>query len=143
MTIPDANVLIHAVNDQVRQHRIAKDWLEKALAGTQPVGMTWAAMLAFVRITTRPGLWPQPMSVDRAFAVLDAWLAAPTVEIIHPGAEHSHNVKRLLDSAGTAGNLVPDAHLAALAIEHGAELVTFDRDFGRFAGLRWKLLPGA
>jgi predicted nucleic acid-binding protein len=80
------------------------------------------------------------MSVAEAFTILDAWLAAPAAEIIHPGIEHSRNVKRLLEAAGTAGNLVPDAHLAALAIENGAELVTFDRDFGRFQGLRWKLL---
>jgi len=140
MKIPDANVLIYAVNDQAPQHRLAKDWLMNALADTEPVGLAWVALLAFVRITTRPGLWPQPMSVDKAFIVLDSWLAAPAAEIIDPGAEHGQNVRRLLASAGTAGNLVSDAHLAALAIENGAELVTFDRDFGRFAGLRWRLL---
>jgi toxin-antitoxin system PIN domain toxin len=140
MTIPDANVFIHAVNGHCPQHRIAKDWLVQALAGTEPVGLAWAALLTYTRITTRPGLWPKPMSVDQAFTILDAWLAAPAAQIIHPGTEHSREVRRLLATSGTAGNLVMDAHLAALAIENGAEVVTFDRDFGRFKGLRWKLL---
>jgi toxin-antitoxin system PIN domain toxin len=140
MTLPDVNVFIHAVNDDAREHRPAREWLDQALAGPERVGFAWVAVLGFIRITTRPDMWPQPISVDNAFRLMETWLAAPPVEIIHPGPEHARNLKYLLSKVGTAGNLVTDAHLAALAIENGAELVTFDRDFGRFAGLRWKLL---
>ena len=140
MTLPDINVLIHAVNEEAREHGAAKDWLNHALAGPERVGFAWVVVLGFIRITTRSGLWPVPISLDNAFKLMETWLSAPSVEILHPGPEHARNLKYLLSKVGTAGNLVTDAHLAALAIENGAELVTFDRDFGRFAGLRWKLL---
>jgi toxin-antitoxin system PIN domain toxin len=140
MIVPDANIFIYAADLGAPQHTLAKTWLEKALGGSERVGLAWVVLLAFLRVATKSGLSRQPMPVASAFDAVDKLLGLPTVEIIHPSRDHALILKQLLSSAGTAGNLVTDAHLAALAIENGAELVTFDRDFGRFAGLRWKLL---
>jgi toxin-antitoxin system PIN domain toxin len=119
---------------------LAKTWLEKTLVGSERVGLAWMVLLAFLRVTTKSGLSRQPMPIASAFDTVDKLLRVPNVEIIHPSRDHARVLRQLLSQVGTGGNLVTDAHLAALAIEHGAELVTFDRDFGRFAGLRWKLL---
>jgi len=140
MIMPDTNILIYSMDGTARQHRAAKAWLEAALSGTERIGFAWIALLGFLRISTQSRLFLNPLSVAEAARLVEKQLASPMAEIIHPGPDHAHLLLRLLAEAGTAGNLVPDAHLAALAIEHGAELVTFDRDFGRFTGLRWKLL---
>jgi len=137
----DANVLVHAVNDASREHRTARDWLRAALAGGETVAFSWTALLAFLRLTTHPAVFPRPMSADAAAQVAEAWLAAPAAVILEPSARHLGLLRGLLASAGTAGNLVADAHLAALALEHGATVVSFDRDFGRFEGVAWRL-PG-
>jgi toxin-antitoxin system PIN domain toxin len=96
------------------------------------------ALLAFVRLTTREGLFPRPLSVDQAFARVNAWLAQPSALVIHPGPDHSALIGRLLAGAGAGGNLVNDAHLAALAIAHDCPVVSFDRDFARFPGVVWQ-----
>jgi len=140
MTLPDVNVLLFATNHRVRQHQIAKAWLNSALNGTERVGLTWIALLGFLRISTKPGIFPTPLTVTQSSNIVKELLASNATVVISPSPDHALMLTRLLDAVGTAGNLVTDAHLAALAIENGAELVTFDRDFGRFAGLRWKLL---
>lgn len=140
MILPDTNVLVYLADESVRQHRAAKSWMEAALSGNERVGLAWTSLLGFLRISTHPRLFARPLKTGQAWGMIKTFLASPVTEIIHPGPEHALLLERLLDDAGTAGNLVSDAHLAALAIEHGAELYSFDRDFGRFEGLRWKLL---
>ena len=102
--------------------------------------MAWAALLAFVRLSTSRAIFPPPMPADEAMAQIEAWLAAPATIVVHP-TRHAGILRGLLREAGTAGNLTTDAHLAALAVEHGAEIVSYDRDFARFAGVRHRL-PG-
>ena len=94
-------------------------------------------LLAFLRLSTHSQVFARPLSLDRAFAVVGGWLDQPCVVIVHPGDRHATLMRLLLRPFGTAGNLVNDAHLAALAIEHGAELHSCDSDFSRFSGLRW------
>jgi hypothetical protein len=140
MKLVDANVLVHAANADAREHTSAQKWVEAALSETEPIGFAWIALLAFVRITTRRGLLRKPLRIADAFGLLGDWLSAHNAVIIHPGENHSAILRSLLEPLGTAGNLTNDAHLAALAIEHGADLVSFDRDFVRFDGLRTIIL---
>jgi toxin-antitoxin system PIN domain toxin len=98
------------------------------------------ALLGFLRLSTRNGIFARPLGIEQALSVVDVWLSQPTASILNPTDRHSGVLGRLLLGAGSGGNLVSDAHLAALAIEHGAELGTFDRDFARFAGLRLQWL---
>ena len=137
MVLVDTNVLLYAVNRRLPQHRPARRWIEAALSGDEPVGLAWMALLAFVRIVTRPALSPRPLTADAAFDLVDAWLSAPAATVVAPTTRHAALVRGLLSESGTAGNLVVDAHLAALAVEHRARICTFDRDFARFRGLRW------
>jgi toxin-antitoxin system PIN domain toxin len=136
MVIVDANVLIYAASERLPHHERAKRWIEDALNGPESVGFAWIALLAFLRLSTRRGLFPRPLEPAAALDVVDTWLAARPSVVPHPGSRHASIVRELLLSTGTAGNLVSDAHLAALALEHGARICTFDRDFGRFPGVR-------
>jgi toxin-antitoxin system PIN domain toxin len=138
MILIDANVLIYAVNSDSPLHRKAKAWLEATLSGPDTVGLSWTVLLAFLRLTTRSGIFEKPLSVKTAFDVVDAWLAQPSVVTVDPTAQHLRVVRDLLLTLGTGGNLTSDAHLAALAIEHGAELCSSDSDFNRFRRLRWR-----
>lgn len=140
MQVVDANVLLHAVNDSSGQHRAAVTWLDGALSGREPVGFAWVALLAFVRVATRSGVFPAPLSPADALRVVEEWTAAPSALLVHPTGRHLTILRGLLEEAGTAGNLTTDAHLAALAVEHGAQVVSFDRDFERFPGVRLHLL---
>ena len=140
MKLVDANVLIYAANKDAREHARAKAWIEAALSGNEPIAFAWLAILAFVRITTRVGLLNKPLPVADAFGLLEAWLAAHSARVIHPSETHLAILHRLLEQSGTRGNFTGDAHLAALAMEHGAELVSFDRDFEQFEGLRTIIL---
>lgn len=137
MQIVDANLLIYAVNSSADEHRTARTWLDESLAGTEPVGFAWIALLAFLRLTTRPGLFPAPLTLEAALTQVETWLAQPAAVIVHPTARHLPVLHGLLEPLGTAANLVNDAHLAALAVEYGARIISFDHDFGRFTGVRW------
>lgn len=137
MIIPDVNLLVHAYNSKSRVHAAARLWWEGALNGTRPVGLAWAAILGFIRITTHRQILANPLPAAVACANARAWLAQPYVGVLHPGDRHSEILFGLLEGLGAAGNLTTDAHLAALAIEHQAELHSTDADFGRFPGLRW------
>ena len=137
MKLVDANVLLYAVNSDAEQHRTARAWLDDALAGRETVAFAWTVVLAFIRLSTHPAVFPLPLSPDDAVSTLETWLAQPSAMVIDPTARHLGVVAGMLAEAGTAGNLVADAHLAAMAVEHGAELVSFDADFRRFAGVRW------
>lgn len=136
MVIVDANVLLYAVNGDSQQHGPARTWLDASLAGTETVGFAWSVLLAFLRVSTHPAVFARPLTSDESLASVRAWLGQPPAAIIEPSSRHLDVLGGLLAEAGTAGNLVSDAHLAALAIEHAAELVSFDTDFRRFSGLR-------
>jgi len=140
MKLPDTNVLLYAVNRSAPQQPAAVRWLGEAFDGEAGVALSWVALLGFIRIATRQGILPQPLSIESAFQVVDQWLSHPMARVVHPGARHAALLGRFLLGAGSAGNLTNDAHLAALAIEHGATLGSFDRDFTRFAGLDFVLL---
>jgi uncharacterized protein len=135
--IPDVNLLLYALDESAPPHERARSWLEQTLSGSETVGLSWQVLIAFVRLSTRAAVFEQPLSADEAFDVVDGWLDQPPVTIVHPGRRHAAVLRELLSTVGTAGNLTTDAHLAALAVEHGAELCSHDRDFGRFPGVRW------
>ena len=135
MVLVDANVLLYAVNEDMPQHARARRWIETALNGEEAVGFAWVVLLAFLRIATLPALAPQPLSTGLALDLVDAWLSAPAAIVVHPTTRHASVLRGLLVEAGTGGNLVSDAHLASLAVEHGARLCSFDRDFARFPGV--------
>lgn len=135
MILVDANVLVYAVDSDSHHHRAARRWLEAALSGSAPVGFAWVVLLAFLRVTTRPGILRTPLPPERALAFVDEWLAQPNARAVVPGEGHWAVLRSLLRSTGTAGNLTSDAHLAALALEHGAAVCSTDRDFERFPGI--------
>ena len=137
MKLVDANLLLYATDERAPRHGAARAWLEALLSGAEPVAFAWAVLLAFLRLSTNPRVFTNPLPPEQAFDIVQTWLAQPCATVVHPGARHAVLVGQLLGSLGTAGNLVTDAHLAALAIEHGAELNSCDTDFGRFSGLRW------
>ena len=141
MNLVDANVLLYAVNEDAPHHRSAKAWLDGALSGGDTVGFAWVALLAFVRLTTKVGLFPTPLATGDALDRVDAWLAQPAAVIVEPTARHAAVLRDLLAAIGTDGNLVNDAHLAALAIEHRSGIVSYDNDFGRFPGVSWSAPP--
>jgi toxin-antitoxin system PIN domain toxin len=141
MILPDANVLLYAVNRSSDQHEAALRGLLRGFDDPRGVAFAWVTLLAFLRLSTRRGIFPRPLSVDDALRVAGHWLAYPRAEVVHPGERHLEFLGRLLGAAGTAGNLTTDAHLAALAIEHGATVLTFDRDFARFEGVQWTMPP--
>jgi toxin-antitoxin system PIN domain toxin len=135
--LPDVNLLLHAYNSESPAHGAARAWWEGLLNGTRPVGLAWAVILGFIRIATHRQVLTNPLPVTTACAHVRAWLAQPYVSLIDPGPRHAEILFGLLESLGTSGNLTTDAHLAALAIEHQAELHSTDADFARFPGLRW------
>lgn len=139
MRVVDANVLVYAVNRDAPQHEVARRWLDDALRGPESVGFAWVVLLAFVRLTTRPGLFPRALTVEEALGVVRHWLGQPAAVVVEPTPRHLDVLAGLLGPAGAAANIVNDAHLASIAIEHGAPVVSFDHDFGRFPGLAWHL----
>jgi toxin-antitoxin system PIN domain toxin len=138
VNVVDANVLLYAVNVDAERHDESRSWLDAALSGAATVGFSWLAMLAFARLSTKIGLFPTPLTTDEALARLEAWTTQPTAVIVRPTSRHLALVRTLLQPLGTGGNLVNDAHLAALAIEHRGTVVSYDNDFGRFSDVRWR-----
>lgn len=138
MILIDVNILIYAVNQDSPLHRRAKGWLQETMSGPGSVALSWNVLLAFLRLTTRPGLFRNPMPLKTALDLVDSWLDEPAVTVLQPGPQHQRLLRSLLLPIGTGGNLTSDAHLAALAIEHGAELCSFDSDFARFPNLNWR-----
>lgn len=136
MILVDANLLLYAYNPSFDRHRRARAWLEGVLSRPDPVCLAWASILAFLRIVTNPRAFEYPLSVEEAVPIVSAWLERPMVAILEPGARHWAVLAELLSRTQVRGPAVMDAHLAALAIEHGAVLCTTDRDFARFPGLR-------
>lgn len=135
--IVDANVLLYAVDRRSTFHEQARGWLEDALNGSRRVGLPWQSIAAFLRIATNARATASPLQPQDAWEVVDAWLAAPATWIPAPGAGYGEIFRRLVVSAALRGNLVADAALAALALEHGVALVSADSDFARFRELDW------
>lgn len=139
MKILDANVLIAAAASDHSHHTVAAGWLGRALRESELLALCPVVALAFLRITTHPKIHETPLTAAQALAWLQSLLRSPSARWMHPADEHLMNLQRLL-TGPVVGNLVMDAHLAALALENGASVVTFDRDFLRFPGLRVELL---
>jgi uncharacterized protein len=139
VNLVDANVLLYAVNQADPKHQQSRQWLDSALAGREPVGFSWIVLLAFVRLSTKVGLFPRPLTVEEALARVRAWIAQPPSLIVEPTRRHLDILSSLLSEVGSGANLVNDAHLAALAVEHDGRVISYDSDFGRFAGVRWQL----
>ena len=136
MKLVDANVLLYAVNVDADRHEPSRRWLDAALSGQDSVAFAWVALLAFVRLVTKEGLFPSPLTLSEAMDRVDAWLAATPAVVVEPTSDHPRVVRGLLADVGVGGNLVNDAHLAALAVEHRCVVVSFDHDFDRFDGVR-------
>ena len=137
MKLVDANVLLYAVNQDAEHHDESLAWLDDALSGSETVAFSWIVLLAFVRLATKVGLFPRPLTVDDAMRRVEAWTAAAPAAVVGATADHARVLGGLLASVGVGGNLVNDAHLAALAIEHRCQIVSYDTDFGRFDGVEW------
>ncbi len=141
MKLVDANVLLYAVNESDRRHDEAAGWLDGELGAGRPVGFDWLVLVAFLRLVTKVGLFPTPLPVAEALQTVNDWLDHPASITVEPTTRHAGILSGLLGDLGAGGNLVNDAHLAALAVEHDATVVTYDNDFARFRGVRWEL-PG-
>ena len=138
LILVDANLLICAAISDFSQHRAARDWLDQQLNGSTRVGLPWPNLLAFFRVITNRRAVVRPLSTDEAWSIVGDWLECPPVWVPQPTERHSEILGHLLTRHGIRAGLVHDAHLAALAIEHGLILCSTDGDFGRFSGLRWQ-----
>lgn len=138
MILLDANLLIYACAERLPQHEAARRWLDDRLSSSARVGIPWPSILAFVRILSNPRIFARPAAVAEAWARAEEWLRCDPVWVPQPTERHTEVLGPLLRSSAPRANLVPDAHLAALAIEHGLVLCSTDGDFARFPGLRWQ-----
>ena len=136
MKIIDTNVLIYAYVPSLDDHAAAKRWFEETLTADESVGLAWVSVHGFIRVVTNPRIFRVPLLLDRAVAVVDEWFQQQSVEVVLPTPRHWSTLREMLTVGQASGALTTDAHLAALAIEHGARLYTTDRDFSRFPGVR-------
>jgi toxin-antitoxin system PIN domain toxin len=134
----DVNILVYASNVESQQHINSRDWLDVQLGGSTPVGLPWASLLGFLRVATNSRVFREPLPMTVAWKQVSTWLSAETAWSPVPTERHAAVLAGLLALPGVHGNLVPDAHLAALAIEHGLTLCSTDGDFARFPGLSWR-----
>ena len=138
MIVPDVNLLVYAHNEADPKHSAAVAWWESLLNGTEQIGLPWAVTAGFVRVITNRVSVSNPTTPEQAMDVVEEWFRNPLVRSINPGSRHLTLFRQALTAAGVGGNLVPDAHIAALAMEYQAEVHSADSDFGRFPGLRWR-----
>ena len=136
MILVDANIFIYAHDLKSPFHTGARRWVEQAFSDSEPVRLSWTGLLAFLRITTHARVFENPFSLDEALQVVEYWLSQPCMGLLQPGQRHTAILTSLLRQTQATGPLIMDAHLAALAIEHGAVLYTTDSDFAQFPGLR-------
>lgn len=136
MIVVDANLLIFAYDTHSRYHEKSRSWLDKTFSGSEPVGLPWQTIAAFLRITTNPRL-PKARPISEAVREVQGWLEQPNVRILSPGDDHWRTLRQMMFEGQAFGPLVSDAQIAALTIENGAVLYSSDRDFARFPGLRW------
>jgi uncharacterized protein len=133
----DANLLLYAANREAAEHERAAGWLEDQLNGEAGVGIPWESLVAFVRLVTNARVVPRPLAPDQAWRFVEEWLAVPVVWIPTPTERHAEILGALITKYRPVAKLAPDAHLAALAIEHGLDVCSADSDFARFGELRW------
>jgi uncharacterized protein len=133
----DVNILIYATIQNFRQHEAIHQWLAQQFNDGVRIGMPWFSLLGFLRVTTSTKAFPRPLTMDVAWGHVDSWLASEQVWLPQPTERHAEVLGRLFSQHAVRGNLVPDAHLAALAIEHGLTLCSIDEDFARFRELKW------
>ena len=138
MIFVDANILLYAENADGAQHEAARDWWDGRLSGTTSVCLCWTVINAFIRIGTNPRVYNAPLTMEQALARVQSWLDQPCVRLISPTSQHWKIFGQLLRESQATGNLVTDAHLAALAMEHGCTLYSTDADFSRFRSLKWR-----
>lgn len=138
MNLVDANVLLYSVNEADANHDGARSWLDAALSASEPVGFAWTVTVAFLRLSTKVGLFTNPLPVADALERVREWTSQPPAVTVEPTSRHLAVLAGLLTDVGTGGNLANDAHLAALAVEHNATVISYDHDFGRFPGVRWR-----
>ena len=138
MILVDANILIYAYTSRFPQHPAARDWFDRQLNGPTRVGLPWTSILAFLRVVTNPRVLGRPSPTAQAWNQVSAWLGCGTVWVPQPTEQHREILGQLLGLAGIQANLVHDADLAALAMEHGLLLCSTDGDFARFPELRWQ-----
>jgi toxin-antitoxin system PIN domain toxin len=136
--LPDVNVLVYAHREDARDHLRFREWLDGVVGGPEAFGLSDLILSGFLRVVTHPRVFVNPTPLDLAIRFAEALRAVPTCVRLEPGDRHWHIFTGLCREAGARGNLVPDAWLAALAIESGSEWITTDRDFARFPGLRWR-----
>lgn len=136
MRLVDANILVYAFTTSFPQHERARDWLDQRLSDGVPLGLPWPSLLAFVRLTSNPRLFERPVSVAAAWRQVEEWLACEPAWVPQPTDRHRAILGEILSATSIRAEQVPDAHLAALALEHGLAIASADTDFSRFAGLR-------
>ena len=137
MLLVDVNLLVYAVFKDSARHEAAREWLDTTLSGTEPVALPWVVLAGFILISSNPRIMSVPLTLDQALGYVDEWLALSTVQVVGPTSAHQQVFARMLRAAEETGNLVSDAHLAALATEHGSNLASTDDDFQKFPGLHW------
>ena len=138
MRVVDTSVLLAAAVSSLPHHRVARRSLEAAIADERPAGLTWVALNGVVRLMTRPGVFERSLSVSEAFEIVEGWLDAEGTIVLGETPQHARAWRSLLEAAGGAGDLATDAWIAAIAIGHGASVLSFDSDFARFPGLTWE-----
>lgn len=140
MILVDANVMLYAEDELSSHHLIAKSWWDHQLSQTLPVCLCWSTLNAYLRISTNPRIFKNPLTIQEASHHVDRWLKQPCVRIVYPTPSHWKIFQKMMNEGQATSNLIPDAHLAAIAIENGCVLYSFDADFSRFPGLKWKNL---
>ncbi len=138
MILVDANILLYAEYQHSPLHVVAREWWDNQLSGASPVCLCWPVLGAYIRIGTNPRAFKQPMSLEQALSRVQSWLDQPCTRIVNPTERHWTIFQEMLNEGQAIANLVTDAHLAALAVEHGCDLMSTDADFSRFPGIRWR-----
>lgn len=137
MILPDVNLLVYSIDESNQYHHQTRTWWDNLLSSKEKVILTYPAILGFIRITTHARIFENPLTISEAIDRVDGWLEQPNVHLLSPTSRHWNLLKDVMREVGIGANLTTDAHLAALAIEHGCVLYSNDRDFDRFEGLRW------
>lgn len=140
MILVDLSVLLAAVNTRAADHKQSHAWWEQHLNSDEPVALTWLVVLGFIRLSTHPKVFPQPLALGDAIAIVDEWLARPNVQMLQVTGQHWNVLQNMLLAVGHGSALTMDAHLACLAIQHNCEIVTLDEDFSHFPGLKYRNL---
>jgi toxin-antitoxin system PIN domain toxin len=137
LILVDANILLYAEDSLHPRNQQAREWWDGRLSQTETVCLCWTVLSAFIRIATNPRVFEHPLSLEQALARVQSWLDQPCTRVVRPTERHWTVFQQMLTDGQAIANLVTDAHLAALAIEHGCELASTDSDFARFPKLKW------